>query len=174
MAAIHIEPWGSGDQDLLALLVGDPAMMAHLGGPETAEQIADRQARYEQPGSRQYRIVDDATGAAAGWVGYWERDWQAAPVYEIGWAVAPVFQRRGFAVAATALAIDLARAERARRYVHAFPAIDNGASNAVCRKLGFALAGERDFEYPKGTFMRCNDWRLDLSATPLKAPEYGA
>ncbi len=49
-----------------------------------------------------------------------------------------------------------------RPFVHAFPSVANGPSNALCRKLGFALVEERDFEYPKGHFMRCNDWQLDL------------
>ncbi|WP_440086780.1 hypothetical protein [Streptosporangium sp. LJ11] len=48
------------------------------------------------------------------------------------------------------------------RYLHAYPSVDHPASNAICRKLGFFLLGERDFEYPPGTTMRCNDWRLDL------------
>jgi hypothetical protein len=53
-----IEPWTDGDLALLERLVGDPAMMAHLGGPESPERIAERQARYQLAGSRQYRIVD--------------------------------------------------------------------------------------------------------------------
>jgi RimJ/RimL family protein N-acetyltransferase len=46
--------------------------------------------------------------------------------------------------------------------VHAYPSIDNSPSNAICRRLGFELMGDDEFEYPKGHFMRCNDWRLDL------------
>ncbi|MGS2645029.1 LysE family translocator [Streptosporangium sp. G12] len=42
------------------------------------------------------------------------------------------------------------------------PSVGHPASNAICRKLGFFLLGECDFEYPPGTTMRCNDWRLDL------------
>jgi hypothetical protein len=32
--------------------------------------------------------------------------------------------------------------------------------------LHFTLVEEREFEFPSGSgsFMRCNDWRLDLSA----------
>jgi hypothetical protein len=43
-----------------------------------------------------------------------------------------------------------------------FPSVVNAPSNAICRKLGFTLLGEHEFEYPKGNFMQCNDWRLDL------------
>jgi GNAT superfamily N-acetyltransferase len=108
----RIEPWGDGDLPLLERLLGDPAMMAHLGGPESPERIANRQAEYRQPGSRQYRIVDPNTGAGAGWVGYWHREWRGSGVFEIGWSVAPEFQGRGLAGAAAALVIAIARAER--------------------------------------------------------------
>jgi RimJ/RimL family protein N-acetyltransferase len=161
---IRIEPWGEGDRPLLERCLGDPAMMEHLGGPESIEKIGERQARYEQPDSKQFKIVDEASGEGVGWVGYWERDSHGEQVYEIGWAVLPPFQGRGIATAATAEAIARARAERAHRYLHAYPSVDNAPSNAVCRKLGFTLLGASEFEYPKGNRMRCNDWRLDLFA----------
>ena len=159
---MRLEPWGEGDLPLLQELLGDPVMMEHLGGPETAEKIAERQARYEQPDSKQFKIVDEARGEGVGWVGYWERDWQGRQVYEIGWSVIPAFQGRGIAGSATRMAVARASAERTRRFLHAFPSVDNGPSNAICRKLGFELIGPCDFEYPKGNTMRCNDWRLDL------------
>lgn len=108
---MRIEPWDEDDLPLLEQLLGDPAMMEHLGGHESAEQIADRHRRY---------------------------------------------------LAATAQAIASARAARRRRFVHAFPSVDNPPSNRICRKLGFTLLEECEFEYPNGSFMRCNDWRLDL------------
>jgi RimJ/RimL family protein N-acetyltransferase len=159
---MRIEPWGEGDLPLLEQVVGDPAMMEHLGGPESAEKIAERQERYQQPDSKQFKIVDEPSGEAVGWVGYWEREWRGRQVYEIGWAVIPAYQGRGLAAAATARAIELARAERVHRFMHAYPNVENGPSNAICRKLGFTLLGEHDFEFPPGHPMRCNDWMLDL------------
>ena len=140
-------------------------MMEHLGGPESDEKIAERQARYEQPGSKQFKIVDATTGEGAGWVGYWEREWRGEDVYEIGWAVIPAFQGRGIAAAATLEAIAIAREEGERRFLHAYPSVDNAPSNAICQKDGFTLLGPVEFEYPKGHFMQCNDWRLDLFET---------
>jgi RimJ/RimL family protein N-acetyltransferase len=58
--------------------------------------------------------------------------------------------------------IEVARAAGRFRYLHAFPSVENVGSNGVCRKAGFTLLGEHDFEYPKGHFMRCNDWRYEL------------
>lgn len=166
-SGVRIEPWGADDLPLLEKTVGNPEVMAHLGGPESAEKIAERQIRYLQSGSsagRMFKIVDATTGAAVGSVGYWEREWQGEQVYEAGWMVIPAFQGRGIASAATAQAIAAAKSDGKHRFVHAFPSVDNPPSNAVCRKLGFTLLGEYDFEYPPGATMRCNDWRLDLSA----------
>ena len=66
------------------------------------------------------------------------------------------------AVAATALAIERARADGKHRFLHAYPSVENAPSNAICRKLGFELMEECDFEFPPGNQLRCNDWRLDL------------
>ena len=164
--AVRIEPWGAGDLALLEGLLGDPRMMEHLGGAETQEKIAERQARYEHAGSRQFKAVDADTGDGVGWVGYWERKWQGDQVFEIGWSVLPSAQGRGIAGAATAHVLEEARKERSLRFVHAYPAVDNAPSNAICRKLGFAHRGAHEFEYPPGSFMRCNDWRFDLFAEP--------
>ncbi len=153
---------------MLRKLMGDPAMTEHLGGPENEEQLAIRQRRYERledpSAGRMYKIVDEVSGDAIGSVGYWEKEWRNQTVYEAGWSVIPGFQGRGVAVAATAQAIEHARSQNKHRYLHAFPSVDNAASNAICRKLGFKFLETCDFEFPKGHFMCCNDWRLDLFA----------
>jgi hypothetical protein len=48
-------------------------------------------------------------------------------------------------------------ADRQRRF-------ERLAAGTICRKLGFALVEECAFEYPPGSFIRCNDWRIDLFA----------
>ena len=128
---VRLEPWGKDDLPLLEKTVGDPEMMVYLGGPESAEKMAERQVKFET-----------------------------------GWFVLPAFQGRGIAVEATAQAIVLAKSEGKHRYLHAFPAVENGASNAICRKLGFTLIEAHEYEYPSGSgnLMQCNDWRLDLRA----------
>ena len=74
---------------------------------------------------------------------------------------------------ATALAVERARTEHACRFMHAYPSVDNPPSNAICRKLGFTLLGEHDFEYPPGNPMRCNDWVLDLKVIPTRTLDDG-
>ena len=157
---VELHAWGAGDLPLLHALLGDPAMTEHLGGPEAPEAIDARHQRYlDYPAC----LKITADGADAGWIGYWEREWQGEQIYEIGWSVLPAFQGRGVASAATRLALERARASDGPRAVHAFPTPDNPASNAICRKAGFTLAGPVDFEFPPGRPMRCNDWYAGLA-----------
>jgi len=172
--AVRLVPWTEAD---LQLLVGlnAPEMKEHLGGPETPEQVEARHKRYVAAAETgvmrdahgEYRafgrkIVLEPDGVGVGRVDLWDREWKGEAVYEMGWAVLPQYQRRGIASAAVALAIELARETNRRAAVHTFPSIDNKPSNAICRKAGFTLLGEVRFEYPKGHWMQCNDWRLSL------------
>jgi RimJ/RimL family protein N-acetyltransferase len=166
--AVRIVPWGADDLSLLKELLGDPAMTEYLGGPESAEKLAERQSRYEQLADsgkgRMFKIVNAATGEALGSVGYWEHDQRGEQVYETGWSVLPEFQGHGVASAGTAQAIAQAQADGRHRYLYAFPSVENAPSNAVCRKLGFTLVEQSEYEYPPGHPIRCNDWRLGLFA----------
>jgi RimJ/RimL family protein N-acetyltransferase len=164
--AIRLEPWGEGDLPLLKKTLGNPVMTRHLGGPESDEHLLKRQARYERLAEeglgRMLKIVLETVGEAVGKVGYWDSTHDREGIYEIGWQVLPAFQGRGIASAAVVQAIALARSDGKYRFLHAFPSVDNLPSNAVCRKSGFILVEECDFEYPKGCFIRSNNWRFDL------------
>jgi RimJ/RimL family protein N-acetyltransferase len=162
--AIRLEIWTDACLGLLRQ-ANAPEMMAHLGGPETEDKLLDRHRRYLEsgdPGDGQMLAVTLPDGQSAGIIGYWERSWQGGTVYETGWSVLPRFQGRGIAAAAAMAVAVLARAQHRHRCLHAFPAVDHPASNAVCRKAGFTLVGDTDFEYPPGSIMRCRDWRLEL------------
>lgn len=164
--AVRLEVWGEDDLALDQQMLQDPEMTRYLGGPESAEQIAQRHARKLQlpdiGAGRMFRVVLQSTGEAVGSVGYWKSSWHGEDIYEIGWLVLTAFQGRGIASAATALAIARARADGMHRFLHAFPSVENGPSNGICRKMGFTLVEAFEAEYPKGHFMQCNDWRLDL------------
>lgn len=160
---IRIEPWDEGDLDLLRLL-NSPEMTVHFGGPETEEKILARHKRYyeiaEKGTGRMFKILLLPHLEVVGSVGYWDKIWKKESVYEIGWSVLPAFQGRGIATEATEKAITFVNSEKKHRSIHAYPKIINLASNAICRKLGFSLIGECEFEYPVGNIIRCNDWRL--------------
>ena len=79
----------------------------------------------------------------------------------------PEFGGRGLATDAARLIVGLARAAGRYRFLHAFPAVDNAPSNAVCRKAGFTDLGPCEIEYPLGSMMRANNWRIDLRVDPL-------
>ncbi|MGR8009051.1 GNAT family N-acetyltransferase [Streptomyces hypolithicus] len=164
---VRLEPWSDGDLELLRRS-NAPEMMEHVGGPETDEQVLARHTRYvNRDGShsgRMFRITLLPGGEPVGTIGFWNQTWRGELVFETGWSVLPAYQGRGIAAAATAATIDLVRADGTHRHLHAFPSVDNPASNAVCRKAGFTLTGPCDFEFPPGNIMRCNDWRLDLTS----------
>jgi len=161
---IRLRRWADADWPLLVRL-NAPEMTDHLGGPETDEALRRRHERYLATAGTVICLtaVLEPEGVTVGNVNVWEREWRGRPVYEMGWGVLPEFQGRGLASAAVKEAIEIARATGRRDSIHAFPSVDNGPSNAVCRKAGFELLGETDFEYPKGHWMRCNDWRYQLA-----------
>ncbi|KQX11609.1 GCN5 family acetyltransferase [Streptomyces sp. Root431] len=172
---VRLEPWSEEDAGLLRAL-NAPELMGHLGGPETEEQLVGRHRRYvalsadDTGAGRMFRIRLLPDDVVVGSIGFWAQTWDGEAVYETGWTVLPGFQGRGVATAATRAVAAEARSAGLGRHLHAFPSADNAASNAVCRKAGFELLGERDFEYPPGRPMRCNDWRLDLGPAPDLAP----
>lgn len=162
---IRLRPWADGDLPLLRRTLSDPDLTAHLGGPEAPEKIRERHARYlgmgDPDAGTMLVIVAGPDGSPAGTHGYWKREAAGDTIWETGWFVLPEFQGRGIATRATELMANLAWADAPERPIHAYPAVDNGASNAVCRKAGFRLIGAFDFEYPPGHLLRCNDWVLD-------------
>lgn len=165
MTTVELRPWSEEDHKLLIQL-NTPAMTQFLGGPEGEEKVLRRHQRYLQdaasPLPRIFKIVLKPLDVTAGNLLYWEKSWRGGTVWECGWGVIPDFQGQGIAGSAMFMLLEKARSERLHRFMHAFPSVANIPSNALCRKLGFELIEECDFEYPPGQTMRCNDWRLEL------------
>ena len=161
---VRLEPWAEDGLDLLRR-TNTPEMTDNLGGPETEAQLLARHGRYlalKGDDGQMFRVVLLPEGEVVGSVGFWARDWRDEPVFETGYGIVPEFQGRGLAVAALKAVVEAAARQGGRRFVYAFPHVDHAASNAVCRKAGFELVGESEFEYPKGTFLLSNEWRADL------------
>ncbi|WP_018656315.1 GNAT family N-acetyltransferase [Actinomadura flavalba] len=165
MQPVRLEPWTTDGINVLHAL-NTPDARRHLGGVETPDRLLERHRRYldlagTAPGMM-YRVHagDDAVGL----IGFWEREWRDALVYETGWAVVAEHHGRGIASAAGRLLVDRARADGRHRHLHAFSSVDNAASNALCGRLGFTLLGATELDFPPGTRGLWNDWRLDLTA----------
>jgi RimJ/RimL family protein N-acetyltransferase len=167
-AEVGLRAWTEDDLPLLRGLLGDPAMMTYLGGPESEEKLLERHAKYlaidGMGNARVFVITAGPERVAVGWVGYWQTSWHAEPAWETGWSVLPVFQGRGVASRGAELAMGVLAGERTHRFVYAFPAVDNGPSNGVCAKLGFERVGSESLEYPPGSdiWMECAVWRREL------------
>ena len=163
---VNLVPYSEEDF-LLLEQCNSPQMTAHLGGSETAEKLLRRHQRYakELTVGQMFKIEFGDTAAPAGLIGFWEHDWRGELVWETGWSVLPAFQGRGIAGSALDALLLQVRQDQKHQFIHAFPSLENLASNAVCRRRGFTLLEECDFEYPPGHTMRCNDWALDLLRT---------
>ncbi len=168
MAEVSLRSWSEADLPLLRGLLGDPAMMTYLGGPEPEEKLLDRHARYlvidGSGAGRVFVITVGPERTAAGWIGYWQTTWHGEPAWETGWSVLPELQGGGLATRGAALAMEALAREGRYRFVYAFPAVGNGPSNAVCAKLGFEIIGTEELEYPPGSdiWMECAVWRGEL------------
>jgi RimJ/RimL family protein N-acetyltransferase len=167
-----LEPW---DERALAFERGanTPEMQAHLGGVESDETIVSRHERIldgmRTGTGEHFLIMVEGEADPVGSIGYWAKEWLGDSVWEMGWKVLTGFQGRGIAVGATTETIGRAAARGKRRWAHAYPDVENAGSNAVCRKAGFELLRETEFEYPKGHWIRCNDWRFDLTTVADKS-----
>ena len=158
------------DYPLWVAMQCDPEMMSHIGGPQPLEKmpgIFQRNLESSQDGSAWIFVVmsDDEPERPAGSVVIWASGHDDQHFNEMGWMILPAFQGKGLASRAVTAALDRARAEGRWDVIHAFPVVTNGPSNAVCRKTGFSLLGETDFEY-SGRPLRCNHWVIDLTKTP--------
>lgn len=162
---MRLVPLTAEDEDLTVRLECDPVMMHYIGGPRPEADVRATHKRrldlMEKSEARMYKIVAAESNEVLGTIGIWKIDWKGLQTYEMGWFVLPDHQGKGVATAAARLIISQARSDPAVRYVHAYPAVTNTASNAIARKIGMENRGEFDNEGFAG-ILRCNDWCIDL------------
>jgi RimJ/RimL family protein N-acetyltransferase len=111
-----------------------------------------------------FTIIMGPDNVAAGSLGYWEREWDGQKgCGRRDGSSCPSSRGRGIAVIATRMRIERV-AKLDRRFLFAYPSVNNGPSNAICRRLGFMLTSETESEYPSrsGRVLRVNVWRLGL------------
>ena len=162
---MRLVPITAEDEDLTVRLECDPEMMRHIGGPRPEAEVRAAHKRrldlMEQGVARMFKIVADDSDELLGTVGIWKIDWKGPQAYEMGWIVLPDHQGQGVASEAARLIISEARSNPGIRFVYAFPAVSNIASNAIARKIGMSNQGEFDNEGFAGV-LRCNNWCIDL------------
>jgi RimJ/RimL family protein N-acetyltransferase len=167
---MRLVPITADDEELAVRLECEPDMTQHLGGPRPEADVRAAHRRrlklMEEGTAQMFKIVsDDAREALAGetlgTVGIWEIDWKGPQAYEMGWLVLPEHQGKGVASEAAGLIIAQARSDPEIRFVYAFPAVSNAASNAVARKIGMSSQGAFDYEGFAGV-LRCSEWCIDL------------
>lgn len=147
---------------LTEALETDDGVMAELGGAWPTEAIPKIHARRLDSiarGSWWFTMVPAPGDRPVGMIGIFRSDVDGHAVSEAGWSVLPEFQGRGYASQALEILLERARVDGRWGAIHAFPGATNGPSNALCRKFGFALAGEESVDYG-GRSLRCNHWIL--------------
>jgi RimJ/RimL family protein N-acetyltransferase len=166
MNDIRIRPWSADDLELL-FRANSPEMTAHIGGPESDEQVRERQERYlrlwRDGGARMFVITLD--GDPVGGIGWWPTRWHDADVSETGWFVVPEGQGHGVASAAVQLVLADVREHGEGGLLMAFPAVDNAPSNRLCEKAGFRLRAQEGFPF-RGTVLHVNAWALETARAP--------
>jgi len=158
---MRLRPYADEDRDLTLRLETDPRVVGHLGGAgdaDHAERVHRRRLDEVAAGELIYTIVPEEE--PAGVIAIWRSEWAAQPVDELGAMLVPGHQARGVAFEAFQRLLPLALA-RGVGVLHAFPAVTNGPSNAILRKLGFPRGEDCDMDY-EGRPLRCAHWTRDL------------
>jgi RimJ/RimL family protein N-acetyltransferase len=161
---VHLQPYTDEDRWLTEALETDPTVMRELGGPVAREALREtHRRRVTDPWW--FKIAVEPDERAVGAIGVWETRHASEDLYETGWMVLPTDQGRGIAGAALRLLIERVRAEPRFTSIHAFPAVTNAPSNALCRKAGFTRLGTDEFVF-RGRTLTCRHWSLE---TPSRA-----
>lgn len=162
---MRLVPITADDEGLAVRLECDPEMMRHIGGPrQEADVRASHKRRLDlmdKGEAHMCKIIADGSNEVLGTIGIWRIDWKGPQTYEMGWFVLTKHQGKGVATEAARLMISEARSDPDVRYIHAYPAVSNAASNAIARKIGMENLGEFDNEGFAG-ILRCIDWRISL------------
>ena len=165
MTGVTLEPWAP--QHLSLLVEANTATMTrYLSGPESDEEIQRRHEQYlRQTASGEiWMFAILADGEPAGGIGFWPIEHDGEDAYETGWNVLPQWQGKGIAGTALRALIQLAADEAdtaSRKRLFAYPSVQNAASNALCRRTGFEVLGQRDFPF-RGKVLHTQVWALDL------------
>jgi len=93
---MRLRPWSADDLPVLERN-NTPEMTVHLGGPESAEKVRDRHARYQRHWQEgvAWMFTARVDAEPVGLVGYWNITHEGREVYECAYGILPEFQGRG-------------------------------------------------------------------------------
>jgi RimJ/RimL family protein N-acetyltransferase len=167
---MELIPGTEDDVWLTVALETDAGVMAELGGPWSVEQAQAahrrRIASIATDGTWWLMIVPGPGQRPVGTIGVWHSEVNGEACSETGWMILPEHQRKGYATAALATLLELARADPQWGDIHAFPGATNVPSNALCRKFGFEELESLDVEY-SGRPLHVNHW---IWRAPSRSP----
>ena len=173
-AWVRLRDVAADDVDVYVRMRCDPVMMAELGGPLPREGMAAKvacdvqQAAADTAWIRMIIPGGSAPGVVAGSVVLWSHEDSGTAMSEIGWRNWRNSRDAGSPRRRCACCLSSRASRSAGGLVHAFPAITNAASNAVCRSAGFSFAGEQNTSFA-GRLFRTNHWVIN-PATDLTTP----
>lgn len=163
---MELVPYSDADLWLTEALETDERVMAELGGPwphHDIQGIHEDRLEVTDRGTWWFTLVPSPGSRPVGMLGIFESQHDGETITEAGWSVLPEQQGNGYASAGLRLLLERVRADGRWGAIHAFPAVTNTPSNALCRKFGFEHHGQVTVDYG-GRSLRCNHWRLDPSA----------
>ncbi len=163
-----LRPFREEDVDAYTAVLQSPEVRAALhladdvGRFDAWLGIAQQLGQWELRGTGQWALEDKATGEFVGRAGMHfpaRADW---PGIEIGWALHPAQWHKGYATEAGAASVEWAFAHHDVDALYSVILPENTASQAVARRLGFALTQTRPLSHlpdmPHGI------WRLPRAA----------
>jgi RimJ/RimL family protein N-acetyltransferase len=148
-ARLRLEPVRVRHAEEMAVVLGDPALYAIIGGaPPSAAELASRYLRWERPSSDDGRegwlnwvVLRDADDTAIGTVQATVTAGAHGLAADVAWVVGVPFQGRGFATEAAAAVVGWLVGHGALD-VHAHIAPEHLSSEAVARRIGMRASGE--------------------------------
>lgn len=161
---LTLRPFRDDDVDAYTAVLQSPQVRAslhlpeHVGRYEAWLGMAQQLGQWELRGTGQWALEEKSSGAFVGRAGthFPERaDW---PGIEVGWALHPDHWGKGYATEAGAAAVAYAFAAHDADALYSVILPENTASQAVAKRLGFALFETRALsQFPS---MQHGIWRL--------------
>ncbi len=160
-----LRPFREDDVDAYAAVLQAPEVRASLHLPDDVGRedawlgMAQQLGQWELRGTGQWALEEKATGIFVGRGGMFFPERSDWPGIEIGWTLHPAQWGKGYATEAGAAAVEYAFAHHDVDELYSLILLENHASQAVARRLGFTPWQERVMKaFPTMPHMI---WRLE-------------